>query len=139
MSILLRDFEDALNNQLISANITKEIAWPNATYVPKKGVTYLSVECAGRNRTPLGFGADCVQQWTGIFQVGVFVPRDSGTREQSNIASKILAAFPRGLNLPTPQGITLIVTASSAPAPVPSGDWSLLPTQISWFATEPPS
>lgn len=137
MSILLRDFEDALNNQLITANITKEIAWPNATYVPKKGVTYLSVECAGRSRTPLGFGADGVQQWAGVYQVGVFVPRDSGTREQSNIASKILAAFPRGLTLSTPQAINLIVTTSTAPAPVPSGDWSNLPIQISWFATEP--
>jgi hypothetical protein len=137
MSILLRDFTDAMNAQLVAASITKEIAWPNTVYRPRPGVSYLSVESAGRARTPLGFGADSVQQWAGIFQVSCFVPRDSGDREQDGIASKVLAAFPRGLTLPTEQGINLIVSFSTAPSPVSYGDWSNLPVAVHWFATTP--
>jgi hypothetical protein len=136
--ISLRTFTDALNGQLSAANITSEIAWPNVVYTPKKGVSYLKPENAGRSRIPMGFGADSVQQWRGIYQVGVFVPRDSGDREQDNLASKILKAFPRGLSLQTNQGIFLIVEYSTAPSPVAFGDWVNLPASIHWFATEPP-
>jgi hypothetical protein len=136
MTLLLRDFVDALNTRLVGAQITREIAWPNSVYVPKKGVSYLAVEMAGRARTPIGFGADGVQQWSGIYQVSVFVPRDAGDREQDALVSKVLAAFPRGLNLPTPQNINLIVEYSSAPSPVVSADWSSVPTAVHWFATE---
>ena len=137
MTILLRDFTDALNTQLQTAGITQQIAWPNRVFVPKKGVSYLQVQCAGRARAPLGFGADGVQQWTGLYQVSVYVPRDSGDREQDAIASKVLAAFPRGLNLATPQAITLTVTSSTAAPAEAFGDWSHLPATVNWFAIEP--
>lgn len=135
----LRNFTDALNKQLAAASIMPEaaIAWPNATFVPVKGKTYLKVEMAGRSRRPVGFGADGVQQWTGIYQVGVFVPRDTGDREQDAIATKVLGAFPRGLNLTSNSGPTVIIEFASPAAAVVFGDWSNLPVQIFWFATEP--
>lgn len=135
--ISLRGFQDVLNAQLMAAAITAEIAWPNSVYVPKKGVSYIAPTCAGRGRSPLGFGADGVQQWNGTYQVSVFVPRDSGDREQSAIASKVLAAFPRGLTLLTTQAIRVIVSYSTAGIPVAFGDWSNLPVVVAWFATEP--
>jgi hypothetical protein len=136
--IRLRDLQDVLHGQLAAAAITSEVAWPNKVYTPTKGVSYLKPENAGRARTPLGFGADAVQSWNGTYQVGVFVPRDSGEREQDTLANKVMEAFPRGLNLPTSQGVHVIISHSSAPAPVPFGDWSNLPVSIHWFATQPP-
>ncbi len=136
MSTQLRGFTDALNTQLVAAAITNQIAWPNVVYVPKKGTYYLSVANAGRARAPVGFGADGVQRWTGVYQVGVFAPRDSGDREQDGLASKVLAAFPRGLTLPNTRGSPVIVEFSSAATAVASGDWSQLPVSINWFATE---
>lgn len=134
----LRDITDALNGVLQAAAITSEIAWPNRVYTPKKGVSYLKPEFAGRARTPLGMGADAVQQWTGIFQIGVFVSRDTGEREQAELATKVMTAYPRGKTMVTPQGMRVIVSHTSAPAPVPFGDWSNLPLQVNWFATQPP-
>lgn len=137
--LALRDITDALNNRLIAAAIVPadQIQWSNRTFVPKKGTSYLGAEMAGRNRAPQGFGADGVQMWNGIYQVSVFVPRDSGDREQAIMANKVLAAFPRGLNLSLSGGKPLIIEYSSAPPPVVSNDWSLQPVLISWFATEP--
>lgn len=136
-TISLRGFQDVLNAQLTAAAITSEIAWPNSVYVPKKGVSYIAPACTGRGRTPLGFGTDGVQMWQGTYQVSVFVPRDTGDREQNAIASKVLAAFSRGLTLQTAQGIRVIVSYSTAGIPVAFGDWSNLPVVVSWFATEP--
>jgi hypothetical protein len=133
-----RYFTDALNNALIGAAITSEIAWPNRVYAPKKGVPFFDVQMAGRARTPLGFGQDSVEQWTGIYQVGVMVPRDTGDRDQDILAAKVLAAFPRGLNLTTNNGNYLTIEYSTVPGPVAWGDWSLMPVQIHWFATELP-
>lgn len=133
----LRDLDDVFNAALLAAAITDEIAWPNAVYAPKKGVSYLKPEMAGRSRTPLGFGADAVQQWNGIYQVGVFVPRDTGNREQAELATKVMGAFPRGMSMTTTQGMIVYVSHTSAPAPVPFGDWSNLPVSVTWFATEP--
>lgn len=136
--IRFRDITDVLHAQLQAANITQQIAWPNVTFVPVKGTPYLKPEISGRNRSPLGFGADAVQQWDGIYQVSIFVPRDTGERVQDGLAQKVIEAFPRGLNLPTSQGVNLIISHSTAAAPVPFGDWANLPVAIHWFLTQPP-
>ena len=136
--IRFRDITDVLHAQLQSANITAQIAWPNVTFVPTKGTPYLKPEISGRNRSPLGFGADAVQQWDGIYQVSIFVLRDTGERVQDGLAQKVIEAFPRGLNLTTSQGANLIVSHSTATAPVPFGDWANLPVAIHWFLTQPP-
>lgn len=143
VDIELRYFEDALIGVLsaalpIDGIASDQIAWPEKTFVPTKGVPYLKPEMSGRARRPVGVGADSVQLWTGFYQVGVFVPRDTGTRLQNAIASQVIKAFPRGLSRQTPQGVELIVTNSTAPSPVPFADWVNLPVQIEWFATEPP-
>ena len=134
----LPEFQRVFNERLRTAAITQEVAWPNIVYRPKKGVAYLKPESAGRMRSPLGFGADSVQQWQGVYQVGVFVPRDTGELEQERLASRVMAAFPRGMTLRTSQAIDVKISHSTAPAPVPFGDWSNLPVQVYWFAVEPP-
>lgn len=133
----LRDFDDALNARLRQAAITTEIAWPNVSYVPTKGRPYLWVQNSGRQRTPLGFGADGVQQWTGMWQISAMVGRDSGTTAQAELAQKVLAAFPRGLNLPLRNGSPLIISGATAPVPIAFNDWSNQPVIVSWFALEP--
>ena len=141
MSIDLRGFEDVLNKTLLNATIphitSAQIAWPDVTFTPTKGVPFLKVEMSARVRRPLGLGADGVQEWTGSYQIGVYVQRDSGTRTSNEIASALLAAFPRGLALQTAQGIWVYVTEGSVPVPVPYGEWVMLPVQIDWFAHEP--
>jgi hypothetical protein len=139
----LRYFEDAFIGILqpalpIECITAANVAWPEKTFVPTKGVPFLKPEVSGRNRRPVGVGATGVQQWDGLYQIGVYVPRDSGTRLQNAIASALLGLFPRGLSMTTPQGIVMWVMASTAPVPVPFGDWVNLPVQIQWFATEPP-
>jgi hypothetical protein len=139
MALQLRAFEDVLNARFTAAAIVPpgQIAWANRTYVPTKGQPYCAVELAARARSPLGFGADGVQQWRGSLQVSVMFPRDTGTRDQAVMAQKVLDAFPRGLNLPlNGTGSPLIVEYSTAAPAVVFGDWSNLPVQISWFATE---
>lgn len=136
--ILLPEFQRVFNDRLKDANITAEVAWPNLVYRPKKGVSYLKPENGGRTRMPLGMGADGVQQWQGIYQVGVFAPRDTGELEQERLATKVMAAFPRGMTLSTVQAIDVKISHSTAPAPVPFGDWSNLPVSVYWFAVEPP-
>lgn len=139
MTVALRSIMDALNGQLQSAAIlpAPQIAWPNRTFVPTKGVPYLAVQMAGLSRQSLGAGADGVQQWNGFYQVSVFVPRDTGTRAQDDMANKVLDAFPRGLNLPTTNASPIVVTTSTVDAPVAYNDWLNAPCRIAWFLTEP--
>lgn len=147
MAIELRYFEDLLNAQLntavdaqLLAGITPvDVAWPGKTFTPTKGKPYLKPELAARVRTPVGFGADSVQEWNGTYQVGIFIPRDTGTRLMNELASTVLRTFPRGLAMQTPDGVWMTVTRGTAPVPVPFNDWINLPVQIDWFATEPPS
>jgi Bacteriophage related domain of unknown function len=139
----LRYFEDAFIAVLQAALPIEgipddQIAWPEKTFVPKKGNPFLKPEMAGRTRRPVGFGANSVKQWDGFYQIGVFVPRDTGTRLQNQVASQLLRIYPRGLGAQTPQGVQIHVTNSTAPTPVPWGDWINLPVQVEWFATEPP-
>lgn len=142
----LRYFEDEFNRVLSQAleggTITgigqDQVAWPEKTFAPRKGQPYLKPELAARARRPVGFGADAVQQWDGTFQIGVFVPRDQGTRLQNGIASQVLRVFHRGLAMRTPEGVWINISHGTAPVPVPFGDWVNLPVQIVWFATEPP-
>lgn len=136
--ILLPEFQRVFNDQLRKANITTEVAWPNIVYKPKKGVAYLKPENGGRTRMPLGFGADGVQLWQGIYQVSVFAPRDTGELDQEKLATQVMAIFPRGMTLKTAQDIDVKISHSTAPAPVPFGDWSNLPVGVHWFAVEPP-
>lgn len=139
----LRYFDDALNGVLkaglpIDGISSDQIAWPEKTFVPTKGIPYLKPELAARVRRPVGFGADSVKQWDGTWQIGIFVPRDTGTRLMNAVASIVIRTYPRGLRLTTPQGLTMSVTNSTAPVPVSFGDWVNLPVQIEWFAFEPP-
>lgn len=142
MAIELRTFDDVLNARLLAATIPHingdgAYAWPDVTYLPKKGVPYLEPAISALDRRPLGVGADCVEEWIGTYQISVFVPRDQGKRIGSEIASAVLAAFPRGTSLLTTQGIRVIVTRGTVPVPVPFNDWVNWPVQIDWFAHEP--
>lgn len=147
MSIELRHFEDLLNGVLSTAvqadqltGITDAlVAWPDKSFTPVKGTPYIKPEVAAQVRNPMGVGADAVQQWNGTFQVGIFTPRDTGRRLANQLASQVLAIFPRGLALQTPQGVWMTVVRGTAPVPVPWNDWNNLPVQIDWFAHEPPS
>lgn len=142
MAIELRHFVDLLDARLAGATIVgiaaANIAWRDKTYVPVKGVPYLKPEPAARQRTPMGIGADAVQQWDGAYQIGVMTPRESGGHLRDAIASQLLALFPRGLSMQTAQGLWMTVIRGTAPESVPFGDWINLPVTISWFAHEPP-
>src|SRR4051794_12599222 len=142
LDLELRHFDDALNGILANAVLPgingTQIAWPEKTFTPTKGKPYLKPEMAARLRQPMGVGADTVQQWTGTYQISVMVPRDTGTRLQNELASAVIRAFRPGLAVTTPQGVVLVITASTVPAPVPFADWMNLPVQIQWFAHEPP-
>src|SRR3954470_2680426 len=118
LDLELRHFDDALQAILANAvlpgiNGDAQIAWPEKTFTPTKGRPYLKPEMAARMRQPMGVGADSVQQWTGTYQISVMVPRDTGTRLQNQLASAVIRAYRRGLSVTTPQGVVLVITAST--------------------------
>lgn len=126
----------ALDEHLQAMKLTN-VAFENAPFTPTKGQMYLSSLISGRDRIPLGFGANAVTQYSGSYQVNVNGPVDEGVQPGLRLADRVAEHFRRGTTLRAPDETRISVEISSVQAAITVGDWFTIPVVVRWFATEP--
>jgi len=109
---------------------------------PGQQAPYSRATMPALSRTPLGFGADAVIQFSGTYQVLVSCPQGSGRNVCMRMGDVVSAAFPRGraitfTALDTGTNHTVSVMISHAQPPMTNGDWISVPVLIEWMGTDP--
>lgn len=72
---------------------TTAIAWENIEYVPTAGVPWIRCSILPGQVEALEFGRDTLKQFSGIIDLGVFIPRGSGTKANREYVDKLFTLF----------------------------------------------
>jgi len=79
----------------------------------------------------LAIGAGAPKQMTGLYQVDVFVPSDSGTATARGLADSIVDIFPAGLLL-TSGNSTVHIDIASVMAAYTINKYYCIPVRVQW-------
>lgn len=85
--------------------------------------------------TVISLGVGATKQMTGLYQVDVIYPQDSGSAVAHAMADLVVAAFPIGARL-TDGTTTVIIEISSVMAAHPLLDFYYVPIQVQWSVYE---
>lgn len=72
---------------------TTPIAWDNVPYIPTPGTAWIRCTILPGNAEGLSFGRDTSIEYAGIIDIGIFVPKDSGSNIARTYADAIAAIF----------------------------------------------
>ena len=79
--------------RLSSGWSTTAIAWDNVPYVPTPGTAWIRCSILPGSVEALEFGRDTLKEHSGIIDIGVFVPRDTGSNTARSYADTISTLF----------------------------------------------
>ena len=83
------DIESRLN----TGWTTTPIAWDNIPYVPVPGTAWIRCTILPGNAEGLAFGKDTEIEYLGIIDIGIFVPKDTGSNTARQYADTLAAIF----------------------------------------------
>jgi len=72
---------------------TTPIAWDNVAYVPTPGTAWIRCTILPGSAEGLAFGKDTDIEYSGIIDIGIFVPKDSGNNVARQYADTLAAIF----------------------------------------------
>lgn len=107
------------------------------TYAPQQNRPYLSGRMAAYSVTPTGFGANCVQEIRGNYQINIMRPAREGKGPGNKLADALVAHFPRGAGLVPETGKVCHIEITTAMTAIVAGDWRTVPVIVSWYCTDP--
>lgn len=97
--------ETRINAALVSAVLASgvmpqaRIAFEGAKFEPVTGQSWARITAIPSNRAPAAMGSSAPQEWTGILQIDIYHPLNSGTGPILGDADKALAYFRSGRRL----------------------------------------
>lgn len=97
--------EVRINAALVSAVLASgvmpraRIAFEGAKFEPVTGQSWVRITALPSNRAPAAMGSGAPQEWTGILQIDIYHPLNSGTGPILGDADKALAYFRSGRRL----------------------------------------
>lgn len=83
------DIESRLN----TGWATTPIAWDNVPYVPTPGTAWIRCTILPGNAEALEFGRSPEKEFSGIIDIGIFVPRETGSAIARGYADTLSALF----------------------------------------------
>jgi len=83
------DIESRLN----TGWTTTPIAWDNIKYVPTPGTAWIRCTILPGDVEALSFGRDTAKEFSGIIDIGIFVPRETGSATARGYADTLSALF----------------------------------------------
>ena len=107
------DIETVLQTHLDSLAGDHNIVWPNEVMEFEADEEYLVPQNITVTPVPIGISDTDSLRVDGFYQVGVYVPRDSGIGRAMEIVDSIVDHFFRGGELPTDDGFIRIKYSSS--------------------------
>jgi hypothetical protein len=112
--------------------------WPNHDFAPPEpgdGVNYLRESFMPAGQVPLMFRE---RESTGLYQISIFVPVNSGSFAAQTVVDKIVTHFAPGGIAPAEGGEPVNVDRSeSGPGIVEQGKWWMVPASIFWRLSRP--
>jgi hypothetical protein len=109
------------------------VAWENVHFTPPNNNQYLVPRISARSRTPIGVGANSRIRHDGVYQISVFGPSGVGTAWVTGVGDQLVAAFPRGMGLPTTDSRQVVITNVSLAALISEQPNLHLPVLVEWF------
>lgn len=113
------------------------IAWEGIHFDPDSAA-YLAVRMAARTSEALGPGQYSTIEWSGVYQISVYLPSGGGTGAALLRGDTLCALFRRGLSLRTTDGLDVIVFDSTPMPALVDPAWVHVPVQVNWIAYEVP-
>jgi len=83
------DIEDRLN----TGWTTTPVAWDNVPYVPTPGTAWIRCAILPGDVNALEFGRDTIKEFSGIIDIGIFTPRNTGAVVARGYADTLSALF----------------------------------------------
>jgi len=83
------DIETRLNTNWT----TTDIAWDNVPYIPTPGTAWIRCTILPGGAEGLSFGSDTDIEYSGIIDLGIFVPKDTGNNTARQYADTLAAIF----------------------------------------------
>jgi len=102
------------------------VAWENRDYKPGNKEAFFSADLLPTATGDVGLSLTSKEDFSGLYQVNVNVPKGSQTAELRTLVDGILTAFKRG----TKQGDVLVEGSSAAPALTLNEAWHSVPVTI---------
>lgn len=113
--------ETNINAALVAAYLESGLmprastAFEGVDFTPPAGQSWARITGLPSDRYPAALGTDAPQEWTGVFQIDLFHPKDTGTGPILADADKALAFFRSGKRLNYQKQGVLIRKSSRSP------------------------
>jgi hypothetical protein len=125
--------KDALLTRLVAMSPVWPTQYENIEFDPTPETSWRRAVMIFDGPTPMGAGAETVEEWLGIMQVSLFVPRGESADPALVHAELIRAHFPRSLCL-TDDGFSVTITGCKIHTGMLEPQWYHLPLSIDWQA-----
>lgn len=123
----------ALEGHLLTLPGAPSIAWEDVAFTPKTGQAYLQVHQLRNTPVDESITQD-MRRDRGILQVTVVHPAGQGKVAALNLANKVAALFPLGLELDTGAGTVVTTSHPAIASGYPDEGWYRVPISIYWKA-----
>lgn len=126
----------ALSAELKTLAPALPIAWPNEVFNPPASTPYIRAFFlpTPTQDVALGTGSLGLKRMSGIFQVSLYYPLNTGEGDSRRKADAVIALFPRGKTL-THGGVDVVVDATPYASPAFVSDaWYVTPVTIEYRA-----
>lgn len=134
MSTAFLDISAALDGALntFASGASVAVAWENSNFEPTTGTKYLRPTLLPADTTQAESGSSGKDFTTGIYQVDVICPINTGKGEAVNLADDIADTFSRG-SIHTYNGVNVRIRRASRRAGNRDGAWFIVPVDIEFF------
>jgi len=82
-----------IEGRLATGWTTTPIDWDNVPYVPTPGTAWIRCTILPGDVNALEFGRDTTKEFSGIIDIGIFVPRETGSATARGYADTLSALF----------------------------------------------
>jgi len=128
MATFFNDIQAAFDNRLNTLPGGYDIAWPNIPFEPQAGATYLRPQFLPADTVQVGLGTDGLDDTTGIYQVDVVYPAETG---RSQIPDQVADHFKRGTVL-SYNGTNVRIRSVSIASALRDGAFFFVPVSIAF-------
>jgi len=127
------DISIALDTRLGTMSGLPDVAWPNRTYTPVIGTTYLRPTLLPADSIAATVGTSGTDENIGVYQVSVFTEAGNGKSAGMVMSDLIASHLKRDTELTYNSRTVRIKNVSQSPAST-SGGWFQIPVNIEYYA-----
>lgn len=132
--------QDAFDRRLLASQDDRiDIAWRGVLYTPVQGTPYLAPSMTARSSVAQGAGADGTRLHSGVYQINVNHAAGNGLADANAKADELIGLFPRGANLTTTDGQTIVIEIAEARPDIQQNAWLVVPVLVRWWSLEFPT